>query len=202
MENNNDIQALAKEYDRQRKQTIKLVFDVIFVVLGIIAIISGFLFRTQYPMVLKNQGQIGFSYHHLLLRDTTTYNYFNVEKGHALRYYIVYYRDNGKLRYEMETNFATYSAHAQKENQKVGITDHSVIQETVVKYAFSDKLGNCYCYDKKTSIIKAWFDVGNSTGKLWERLLLEGSGAVLSLVFGIRLKKNIELKRREENAVY
>ena len=201
MEHSNDIQSLAKEYDRQRKQTLKIVFDVIFATLGIIAVISGFLFRTQYPMVLKNQGKIGFSYHHLLLRDTTTYNYFNVEKGHALHYYIVYYRDNGKLRYEMETNFATYSAHAQKENQKVGITDHSVIQETVVKYAFSDKNGNCYCYDKKTSIIKAWFDVGNSTGKLWERLLLEGSGAVLAAVFGIRLKNNIKA-RREENALY
>ena len=199
---NDKIKELAEEYDRQRKQTLKIVFDAILAAIGIIAIISGFLFRTQYPLLLKNQGEIGFNYHHLLLRDVTTYNYFNVEKGHALRYYIVYYRDNGRLRYEMETNFATYSAHAQKENQRVGITDHSVIQETVKKYAFSDKLGNCYCYDKKTSIIKAWFDVGNSTGKLWQRLLLEGSGAVLAVVFAIRLKKNIEIKRREENAVY
>ena len=199
---NDKIKELAEEYDRQRKQTLKIVFDAVLAAIGIIAIISGFLFRTQYPLLLKNQGEIGFNYHHLLLRDVTTYNYFNVEKGHALRYYIVYYRDNGRLRYEMETNFATYSAHAQKENQRVGITDHSVIQETVKKYAFSDKLGNCYCYDKKTSIIKAWFDVGNSTGKLWQRLLLEGSGATLAVVFIIRLKNNIKIKRREENAVY
>ncbi len=201
MENNN-INELAKEYDRQRKQTLKIVFDAVLAAIGIIALISGILFRTQYPLVLKNQGQIGFKYHHVLLRDITTYNYFNVEKGHVLRYYIVYYTDNGRLRYEMETSFATYSSHAQKENQKKGITDHSVIQETVKKYAFSDKTGNCYCYDKKTSIIKAWFDAGNATGKLWQRLLLEGAGTALAAVFGIRLKKNIKTKRSEENAVY
>ena len=165
METGKDINALAAEYDRQRKKTLKKVFDIVFIVLGLAAVISGILFRTQYPVVLHNEGQIGFKYHHLLMRDITTYNYFNVEKGHALRYYIVYYRYNGKLRYEMETNFATYSAHAQKENQRKGITDHSVIQENVKKYAFSDKLGNCYCYDKKTSIVKAWFDAGNCAGR-------------------------------------
>lgn len=199
---NDKIKELAKEYDLERRQTAKIVLDIIFVAIGIIAVISGFLFRTQYPLVLKNQGQIGFKYHHLLMRDVTTYNYFNVQKGHTLRYYIVYYRDHGKLRYEMETTFATYSAHAQKENRKKGITDHSVIQESVKKYAFSDKLGNCYCYNEKTSIIKAWFDVGNSTGKLLQRLLLEGAGAALAVVFGIRLKKNIKMKRSENNAVY
>lgn len=201
MERNN-MDELVKEYDRQRKRTLKIVFDAVLAIIGIAAIISGFLFRTQYPLVLKNQGQIGFSYHHLLMRDVTTYNYFNVEKAHSLRYYIVYYRDNGKLRYEMQTSFATYSAHAQKENKKKGITDHSVIQESVRKYAFSDKLGNCYCYDKKTSIIKAWFDAGNVTGKLWQRLLLEGAGVALAVVFGIRLKNNIKIKRSNDNAIY
>lgn len=192
METNKDVAALAAEYDSQRKKTLKKVFDIILIALGAVAIISAMLFRTQYPFILHNEGQIGFSYHHLLLRDVSNFDFLNRQTGHQVRYYIVYYRNNGRLYYEMETNFATYSAHAQKENQKKGITDHSVIQESVKKYAFSDNSGKCYCYDKKTSIIKAWFDVGNSTGKLWQRLLLEGAGCALIIIFSIRLKRNIK----------
>ena len=183
---------LVESYEKERRMTLKKVLWLLLAMSGVALIVTGILFRTQYPMRLTDRGQLHYVYSHILLRDQTRYDYFNNVKGHEVKYFIVY--RNASLYYEQETNFTTYSAHANKENVQPGITNHSVIRESVEKYTFTDSAGNTYCYDKKTSVIKALFDASFAGGKIYLRFAAEACGAVLAL---IGLRAFIKLKKKE-----
>lgn len=189
MENNSNgnIEEIVKEYDKNKKRNLKRGFFIAFICIGAALIVSAFLFRTQYPMTLKNVGQRNFSYDHILMRDIQHFNALNKYTGHNLRYYIVY--RSGEIYYEYETDLVTYSSYANRENVSVGITDHSAIQETVSKYTFLADNGKTYCYNEKTGVLHALFDAGNETGKFYLRAICYAAGAALIVVFALKLKK-------------
>lgn len=178
---------LIKEYDEQRKRTLRKVLLVLLIVLGAALIITAFLFRTQYPLHLENKGQVHYVYSHILLRDESNYNYFNTLKNHEVRYFIVY--RNAGMYYEQETDFATYSAHANKENVRKGITNHSVIKESVDKFTFLAKDGKTYCYDNQTSVLKALFDASYAGGKIYLRIFAYAAGAAFIITGAVKLIK-------------
>lgn len=178
---------LVEEYEKGKKRTLVLAAFIALIVLGAALIISAFLFRTQYPLTLQNRGQIHYSYSHILLRDSTKYNYFNTVKAHDVKYYIVY--RNAGLYYEQETDFATYSSHASKENAQPGITNHSVIKTSVDKYTFIDKYAKTYCYDEPTSVLKALFDASFAEGRIFLRFACYIFGAAFIVLGSVLIKK-------------
>jgi hypothetical protein len=192
MTNDDDIKRntdeLIKEYDEQRKKTLKRILFISLICAGATLIVCAFLFRTQYPMSLKNEGQRIYNYDHILLREVQHYDAFNKYKGHTIKYYIVY--RSGDLFYEYETNFTTYSDYANRENAVAGIMDHSAIKETLVKYTFYSKSKKTYCYDKKTNILKALYDAGNENSSFPQRALCYAAGAALIIIFSLKLKKS------------
>ena len=181
---------LIEEYEKGKKRTIKLTLFISLIVLGAALIISALLFRTQYPMKLQNRGLLHYSYSHILLRDETNYDYFNNVKNHGVKYYIVY--RNAGLYFEQETDFATYSSHASKENAQPGITNHSVIKESVDKYTFIDKYAKTYCYDEPTSVFKALFDASFSGGKIFLRFAAYIFGTALIILGAVLIKKKLK----------
>ena len=179
--------ALIEAYDKEKRKTIKRVFLICLAVAGAALIVTAFLFRSQYPLTLQNRGQVYYSYSHILLRDETRYDYFNNVKGHEVKYYIVY--RNAGLYYEMETNFSTYSAHANQENVQPGVTNHAVIRESVEKYTFTDKYAKTYCYDAPTSVLKALFDASYAGGKIFLRFACYIFGAAFIVLGSLLIKK-------------
>lgn len=179
-----------EEYEKSRKRNIKRGIFIALIVLGAALIVSGILFRTQYPMKLTNEGWKTFRYSHVLQREVQHFDAKNNYKGSEIKYYVCY--TSGVLLYEKEVSYATYSSHASKENLVAGITDHTLIDEKLNLYTFSDKDCKAYCYEKETSILKALFDRGNSTGKFYLRAILYVCGAALVITFSVLLKKTFK----------
>lgn len=193
---NEKTQQLIEAYDKQRKRTRAIVWRVLLIVAGAALIISAFLFRTQYPLTLKDKGLLHYNYSHILLRDETNYDYFNNVKGHSVRYYIVY--RNASLYYEHETNFAVYSAHAAKENAQPGITNHAVIRESLERYTFVARDGKTYCYEEPTGKFKALFDASYAGGKIYVRFLCYFLGTAAMVTGVILLVKRGKEQTHEE----
>ena len=137
--------ALVEQYDRDKKKTLKTVLLIALIVIGAALIITAALFRTQYPLLLEDKGQLHYSYSHILLRDATRYNAFNAVTRHEVKYYIVY--RNASIYYEQETNFATYSAHASKENVQPGITSATLtLRGTAEPIVTKSRSANSKCF--------------------------------------------------------
>ena len=194
-----NTRALIETYEKEKRKTLKRVFLICLLAAGAALIVTAFLFRTQYPLTLQNRGQVYYSYSHILLRDETRYDYFNNVKGHEVKYYIVY--RNAGLYYEMETNFSTYSAHANQENARPGVTNHALIKESVEKYTFTDKYAKTYCYDAPTSVLKALFDASYAGGKIYLRFAAYLAGLVLGITGITLFIKDIRTKRKEKEEV-
>lgn len=190
--------ALVEQYDKDKKKTLKTVLLIALIVLGAALIITAALFRTQYPLMIEDKGQLHYSYSHILLRDATRYNAFNAVTRHEVKYYIVY--RNASIYYEQETNFATYSAHASKENVQPGITNHSVIQTSVERYTYLARDGRTYCYEKPVGKLKVLFDASYAEGWIFARFACYVSGAVLIVLSAVKLKKHISSNPAKEKA--
>lgn len=188
--------ALVEQYDKDKKKTLKTVLLIALIVLGAALIITAALFRTQYPLLLEDKGQLHYSYSHILLRDATRYNAFNAVTRHEVKYYIVY--RNASIYYEQETNFATYSAHASKENVQPGITNHSVIQTSVERYTYLARDGRTYCYEKPVGKLKVLFDASYAEGWIFARFACYVCGAVLIVLSAVKLKKHISSNPAKE----
>lgn len=182
-----DTAALVEQYEKDKKKTMKLVLFIAMIVLGAALIVTALLFRTQYPFSLEDKGQLHYTYSHILLRDETKYDYFNNVRGHTVKYYIVY--RNASIYYEQETDFATYSAHASKENVQPGITNHSVIQTSLERYTFLAKDGRTYCFEQPTGKLKALFTASYAQGKIYLRFAGYAAGIALIAAGAIFIKK-------------
>ena len=196
--NSEKTKALVEEYDRHRKKLRRAVLLTLAIVAGAALMVAAALFRTQYPLILTDKGMVHYNYSHILLRDVTNYDYFNNITGHEVKYYIVY--RNAGLYYELETDFATYSSHASKENVQPGITNHSVIRETVDKYTFVARNGNTYCYESKTPKIKALFDASYAGGKIYWRFVCYILGAALIFIGGFGFGRAVRKEEKEKNS--
>ena len=154
-----DTAALVEQYEKDKKKTMKLVLFIAMIVLGAALIVTALLFRTQYPFSLED----------------------------TVKYYIVY--RNASIYYEQETDFATYSAHASKENVQPGITNHSVIQTSLERYTFLAKDGRTYCFEQPTGKLKALFTASYAQGKIYLRFAGYAAGIALIAAGAILIKK-------------
>ena len=183
---------LMEEYDKSKQRALRYVLFIAILSLGAVFIISAFLFRTQYPFALEEKGLLHYSYSHILMRDQTQYSALNTVKKHEIKYYIVY--RNASIYYEQETNFATYSAHASKENAQPGITNHSAIQTSTERYTYLARDGRTYCYETPVRKWKVLFDASYADGKIYLRFAAYFVGAALMMTGAVLLHK----QRRSE----
>ncbi|MBR0413636.1 MAG: hypothetical protein IJI67_01030 [Clostridia bacterium] len=187
---------LVETYDKERKRTRRILLSILLLAAGVALIVTAVLFRTQYPFWLENKGLLHYQYSHVLMRDITSYDYFNNEKGHSIHYYIVY--RNASIYYEQETSFSVYSAHANKENVSPGITNHAVIQTSVERYTYLARDGRTYCFEKPTGLFAALFEAAYADGKIYLRFAAYAAGAA-GIGCGIALlRKTLKGKQNEE----
>lgn len=178
---------LIEQYDKSRQRALRYVLFIGMIVLGAVFIISALLFRTQYPFALEDKGLIHYTYSHILLRDQTQYTPLNTVKNHEVKYYIVY--RNASIYYEQETSFSVYSAHANKENVRPGITNHAVIQTSADRYTYLARDGRTYCYEKPVGKLKVLFDASYADGKIYLRFAAYAVGAALIAAGTVLLMK-------------
>ena len=154
-----DKEQILKDYEKSRKRNIKIILCLLLTAIGLTSVIFSVVSRCQEPTLFEKKGMVVYSYHHVLMEDSTHYNFLGMKTKKTLKYFIVY-TSATNLEYHQETDFLTYSQHANQENVAPGITDHSAIKSMVMKYTFIGNDGKTYCYDEDVSSIKVFFDVG------------------------------------------
>ena len=189
-----DKKQLIEEYERGRKKTIKIIISLFLIAAGLTSIIFSVVSRCQEATIFEDKGLVLYKYHHVLMEDSTHYNFLGLRSKKTLKYFIVYTSANG-LEYREETDFITYSQHANKENVAPGRTDHSVITTLRSKYTYLGNDNRTYCYDEDVSAIKVFFDVGNDG--LILRIIADLLGAAAIAAGIILIVKAVKKSKKE-----